>query len=71
MIFFDGDKYFLDLRNSLKELILTEQENMTSEELDSCLQSLLGDEAMDIAGSMGPSKFSGEVLGFEDYVEDE
>ena len=44
---------------------------MTTEELDSCLQSLLGDEAMDITGSMGPSQFSGEVLGFEDYTEEQ
>ena len=42
---------------------------MSKDELESCLQSLLGDAIEDIGGSMGPQTFSNDVLGFEDYDE--
>jgi len=57
--------------SSLQSILLDEEETMTKEELMSCLQSLLGDEAEDIGGSIGPTTFSEEVLGFEDYEQEE
>ena len=56
--------------SSLQSILLDEEETMTKEELMSCLQSLLGDEAEDIGGSIGPTTFSEEVLGFEDYEQE-
>ena len=55
--------------NALQNLLQDEGEQMSKDELDSCLQSLLGDGIEDIGGSIGPLTFSNEVLGFEDYDE--
>ena len=54
---------------ALQSLLQGEGEQMSKDELDSCLQSLLGDAIEDIGGSMGPQTFSNDVLVFEDYDE--
>ena len=54
---------------ALQGLLQENGEQMSKDELESCLQSLLGDAIEDIGGSMGPQTFSNDVLGFEDYDE--
>ena len=58
--------------NELLPMLQEGGEALSSEELNSCLQSLVGDdiEAV-VVGSTGPISFADKVLGFEDYEDEE
>jgi hypothetical protein len=55
------------LWNDLEELMKQGAEALSEEEFRSCLQSLVGEEAADISGYVGPLTFADNVLGFADY----
>ena len=55
------------LWNDLEELMKQGAESLTEEEFQSCLQSLVGEEAANISGYIGPLTFADNVLGFADY----